>query len=165
MMCAIRTSLATTARYGLALEVMSLLGNPFDGHTLEEQLEQVERLAGVMPKRYHVCRDYKGHSVDSETCQVIIAGGKKWISVSIKQEMKRSSFIDPEIGHQRFDAKLGRNWLNSMLRGAQNAFLSADWHNPRKVLAHLRQILPLSGLGSWPRTSRCCAHASKAGVG
>ncbi len=68
----VKTSLATMAWGGFALGAMSLPGNPFDGHTLEEQLEQVERLTGLMPKRCHVDRGYKGHGVDSEICRVII---------------------------------------------------------------------------------------------
>ncbi len=139
----VKTSLATTAWGGFALGAMALPGNPFDGHTLEEQLEQVERLTGTMPKRCHVDRGYKGHGVDSETCRVIIAGSRKGISKAIKQEMKRRSSIEPEIGHQKFDGKLGRNWLKGMLGDAQNAILCAAGHNLRKILAHLRHLFVL----------------------
>ena len=139
----VKTSLATTAWGGFALGAMALPGNPHDGHTLEGQLEQVERLAGMMPKRCHVDRGYKGHGVDSEICRVIIAGSRKGISKAIKQEMKRRSSIEPEIGHQKFDGKLGRNWLKGMLGDAQNAILCAAGHNLRKILAHLRHLFVL----------------------
>ena len=56
----------------------------------------------------------------------------------IKKEMKRRSGIEPEIGHQKADGKLGRNWLKGMLGDAQNAILCAAGHNMRKILAHLR---------------------------
>ena len=167
----VKTSLATTAWGGFALGAMSLPGNPFDGHTLEEQLEQVERLAGTMPKRCHVDRGYtirlrrigrngprgplppegrgpkarvRGHGVDSEICRVIIAGSRKGLSKALKQEMKRRSSIEPEIGHQKFDGKLGRNWLKGMLGDAQNAILCAAGHNLRKILAHLRRLFVLA---------------------
>lgn len=139
----VKTSLATTAWGGFAVGAMSLPGNPFDGHTLEEQLEQVERLAGTMPERCHVDRGYKGHGVDPEICRVIIAGSRKGISKAMKREMKRRSSIEPEIGHQKFDGKLGRNWLKGMLGDAQNAVLCAAGHNLRKILAHLRHLFVL----------------------
>jgi transposase, IS5 family len=139
----VKTSLATTAWGGFALGAMSLPGNPFDGHTLEVQLEQVERLTGMMPRRCHVDRGYKGHGVDPESCRVIIAGSRKGISKAIKKEMKRRSGIEPEIGHQKSDGKLGRNWLKGVLGDAQNAILCAAGHNMRKILAHLRRLFVL----------------------
>lgn len=136
----VKTSLATTAWGGFAVGAKSLPGNPYDGHTLEEQLEQVAKLTGVMPKRCHVDRGYKGHGVDPESCRVIIAGSRKGISKAIKKEMKRRSAIEPEIGHQKADGKLGRNWLKGVLGDAQNAVLCAVGHNLRKILAHLRRL-------------------------
>jgi IS5 family transposase len=139
----LKTSLATTAWGGFVLGAMSLPGNPFDGRTLEEQLEQVERLTGKMPKRCHVDRGYTGHSVDSETCRVIIARSRKGISKALKRGMKRRSGIEPEIGHQKADGKLGRNWLKGMIGDAQNAILCAAGHNLRKILARLRRLFVL----------------------
>jgi IS5 family transposase len=77
--------------------------------------------------------------VDPETCRVIIAGSRKGISKAIKKEMERRSGIEPEIGHQKADGKLGRNWLKGVLGDAQNAILCAAGHNLRKILAHLRR--------------------------
>ena len=139
----VKTSLATTAFGGFAVGAMSLPGNPFDGHTLEEQLEQVARLTGAMPKRCHVDRGYKGHGVDADTCRVIIAGSRKGISKALKKEMKRRSSIEPEIGHQKADGKLGRNWLKGVRGDAHNAILCAVGANMRKILAHLRRLFVL----------------------
>lgn len=137
----VKTSLATTAWGGFALGAMSLPGTPHDGHTLEEQLEQVERLTGSMPKRCHVDLGYKGHGVDPESCRVIIAGSRKGITKALKKEMKRRSSIEPEIGHQKAEGKLGRNWLKGVRGDAQNAVLCAVGHNLRKILAHLRHLV------------------------
>ena len=158
MRCAIRTTLATTAWGGFALGAMSLPGNPFDGHTLEEQLEQVERLTGMMPKRCHVDRGYKGHGMDSETYHVIIAGSWKGISKAIKKEMKRRSGIEPALGHQKSDSKLGRSWLKGVPGDAENAGLCAAGHNLRKILAHFSRLFVLvwawlmAALRPMPRT-------------
>ena len=139
----VKTSLATTAWGGFALGAKSLPGTPYDGHTLEEQLDQVVTLTGMMPKRCHVDRGYKGHGVDPDSCRVIIAGSRKGITKAIKKEMKRRSAIEPEIGHQKADGKLGRNWLKGVLGDAQNAVLCAVGHNLRKILAHLRRLFAL----------------------
>jgi IS5 family transposase len=69
--------------------------------------------------------------------------GRKGISKVIKKEMKRRSAIEPEIGHQKSDGKLGRNWLKGVLGDAQNAILCAAGHNMRKILAHLRRLFVL----------------------
>ncbi len=139
----VKTSLATTAHGGFVLGAMACPGNPYDGHTLEEQLEQVERLTGRMPKRCHVDRGYKGHGVDPETCRVLIAGSRKGLSKALRKEMKRRSSIEPEIGHQKSDGKLGRNWLKGMQGDAINAVLCGMGHNLRKTLAHLRRLFVL----------------------
>lgn len=76
---------------------LSLPRAPFDGHTLEEQLDQVERLTGMIPRRCHVDCGYRGHGVDPVTCRVIIARSRKGISRAIKKEMKRRLGIEPEI--------------------------------------------------------------------
>ena len=61
----------------------------------------------------------------------------------MKREMKRRSGIEPEIGHQKSDGKLGRNWLKGVLGDAQKAVLCAVGHNLRKILAHLRRLFVL----------------------
>jgi len=139
----VKTSLATTAYGGFVLGAMSCPGNPYDGHTLEGQLEQVERLTGMMPKRCHVDRGYKGHGIDSARCRVLISGSRRGISKALKKEMKRRSAIEPEIGHQKYDGKLGRNWLKGSQGDALNAMLCGMGHNLRKILAHLRRLYVL----------------------
>lgn len=57
--------------------------------------------------------------------------------------MKRRSAIEPEIGHQKSDGKLGRNWLKGMQGDALNAMLCGMGHNLRKILAHLRRLFVL----------------------
>lgn len=57
--------------------------------------------------------------------------------------MKRRSSIEPEIGHQKADGKLGKNWLKGSLGDALNAMLCGMGHNLRKILAHLRRLFVL----------------------
>ncbi len=50
-----------------------LAGNPYDGHTLASQLEQVESLTGPRPRRCLVDQGYRGHEVDLTQTKVGIS--------------------------------------------------------------------------------------------
>ncbi len=50
-----------TAGGQFILGMQTLPGNPYDGHTLSGQIEQVERLTGITVERAYVDRGYKGH--------------------------------------------------------------------------------------------------------
>jgi IS5 family transposase len=52
---------------------MALPGNPYDGHTLEGQIEQTERLTGVTVRRAYVDRGYRSHGVDPRRAEVHVA--------------------------------------------------------------------------------------------
>lgn len=61
----VKTSIAVTnartAGGQFIVGMQALPGNPYDGHTLSGQIEQVERLTGVTVERAYVDRGYKGH--------------------------------------------------------------------------------------------------------
>jgi IS5 family transposase len=88
-----------------------------------------------------VDKGYKGHDV--KLCQVIVSGSRRGITKALKKEMKRRSSIEPEIGHQKTDGKLGRNWLRGTLGDMMNAILCGVGANLRKILAKLRKRLYL----------------------
>lgn len=46
----VKVSVATTAKEGLVIGMRSMPGNPYDGHTVDSQLEQVEILTGGEPQ-------------------------------------------------------------------------------------------------------------------
>ncbi|MGX0904860.1 IS5 family transposase [Roseovarius sp. MBR-79] len=52
---------ATTTEGGFVVGMRSLQGNPYDGHTLHEALEQVETLTDQRPDMAFVDRGYRGH--------------------------------------------------------------------------------------------------------
>jgi hypothetical protein len=47
--------------------------NPYDGHTLDGQLDQVERLTGQLPAMAFVDRGYRGNGVPEERSRMLIA--------------------------------------------------------------------------------------------
>lgn len=49
----VKVALAVTNKESFVLGCRSMPGNPYDGHTLAETLEQAEILSGVAAKRYY----------------------------------------------------------------------------------------------------------------
>ena len=116
-------------------------GNPYDGHTLAEALEQVEILTGRRPSLAVVDRGYRGHGV--ETTRVLISGTRHGITPALAKLLRRRSAIEPEIGHMKTDGRLARSPLKGTTGDAIFAVLCACGHNIRKILAHLRALLSL----------------------
>ena len=114
--------------------------NPYDGHTLDGQLDQVERLTGKVPDIAFVNRGYKGHGVAEERCRVLISGTRR-LGYALKRHLRRRSAVEPELGHMKNDGLLGRNFLKGMQGDAMNAFLCGAGHNLRKMLAWIRLCL------------------------
>lgn len=52
--------MAVTAKEGVVVGMRSMPGNPYDGHTVDSQLEQVEILTGEAPKIALADRGYRG---------------------------------------------------------------------------------------------------------
>ena len=110
-----KVSVATTNRGGFVIGIRALSGNPYDGHTLAEALEQVETLTDRRPGMAFVDRGYRGHGV--EDVKVFISGAKRGVTGTIAKLLRRRSAIEPMIGHMKNDGRLRR----STLKGTQGA--------------------------------------------
>jgi len=73
----VKVSLAVTHREGFVVGIQACPGNPYDGHTLDGQLDQVERLTGKLPAYTFVDRGYKGHRIPEERSRVLISGTRR----------------------------------------------------------------------------------------
>jgi len=73
----VKVSLAVTHEEGFVVGIHTCPDNPYDGHTLEGQLDQIERLTGKVPAYTFVDRGYKGHGVPEERTRVLISGTRK----------------------------------------------------------------------------------------
>ena len=142
----VKVGVVSTSKDNFVVGIKSLPGNPYDGHTLRECLEQVERLTGALPKEAYVDRGYKGHGVADVSTW--IAGAKRGVTAAIKKKLKRRNAVEPVIGHMKNDGRLGRNFLKGAEGDAINALLCGAGHNLRKILrrlallyAHIRQQL------------------------
>jgi len=133
-----KVSVTTTHREGFIVGMRSMPGNPYDGHTLREALEQVEILTDTRPKQAFVDRGYRGHGV--QTTAVYIAGQKRGMTPALRRDLRRRSAIEPMIGHMKTDGRLSRCALKGTLGDALHAVLCGCGHNIRMILAHLRAL-------------------------
>ena len=134
-----KVSIATTIDEGFVVGMRALPGNPYDGHTLSEALEQVEILTEQRPAITVVDRGYRGHGV--ETTRVLISGSRRGLTPSLKALLRRRSAIEPEIGHMKTDGRLARCPLKGTRGDAIFAVLCGCGHNIRKILNHIRYLL------------------------
>ncbi len=134
-----KVSVATTTQGGFVVGMRSLPGNPYDGHTLHEALEQVEILTDRRPDMAFVDRGYRGHGV--ETVKVFISGARRGVTRTIAKQLRRRSAIEPMIGHMKNDGRLTRCPLKGTTGDALFAVLCGCGHNIRMILRHLRIFL------------------------
>src|SRR5882724_2884603 len=131
------------------LHARALPGNPYDGHTLRDVIEDTQKLTGCEIERGFVDKGYRGHSTANPR-RVFISGQKRGVFGAIKRELRRRSAIEPIIGHMKSDGHLGRCRLKGRDGDAINVILTAVGHNLRRVLAWLTDLLTQS----WPSSGR-----------
>lgn len=132
----VKVSIVTTLTGGLVVGARSMPGNPYDGHTLHEALEQANILSEVKPEMVFVDRGYRG--VEVEQVQIWRSGQKRGVTRGLKAMIQRRSAVEPTIGHMKSDGKLDRNWLKGALGDALNAVLCGAGHNLRLIINKLK---------------------------
>lgn len=145
-----KSSIAKT-KTGVIVGAMALKGNPFDGHTLPEQLDQIKRLSGMNVKNALVDRGYRGRKWIDDTKVEIPGAGKPTDSYYTKQKARkkfcRRAGIEPVIGHIKQDHRMQRNYLKGTLGDAINTMLAAAGYNLKhwlnKVIFVLKTIYEL----------------------
>jgi IS5 family transposase len=110
-----KVSVATTLDEGFVVGMRSFPGNPYDGHTLQEAIEQVEILTDQRPDLAVVDRGYRGHA-ETRT-RVLISGTRRGLTPKLIVDLRRRSAIEPEIGHMKTDGRLSRCPLKGTLAG------------------------------------------------
>lgn len=79
-------------------------GNPYDGHTLDDLLQQTKTITGVPVKTVVVDLGYRGwHATEAE----VIHRGRK-LSKRDKLWLRRRSALEAIIGHMKVDGLLER---------------------------------------------------------
>src|SRR5690242_11466715 len=83
----VKVSVAATNREGLVVGMLTLPGNPYDGHTLTPALVQVERMTGTAIERAYLDRGYRGHGLDPR--RVFISAQRRGVTPTIRRELRR----------------------------------------------------------------------------
>jgi IS5 family transposase len=158
----VKASFATTLRETFVVGARSFTGNPYDGHTLTEQLEQTEILCNTVAAEVYVDRGYRGHRHPGDA-KVILAGQKRGVSPLQRKRLNRRNTIEPIIGHMKQDGKLRRCFLKGVLGDAMNVILCGAGQNIRKLLKWLywALLLVLSRLGITPISNHSYGSANK----
>ncbi len=141
----VKVSLTTTNRRckggQFILHAKALPGNPYDGHTLKQVIEETEALTGRKIERAYVDKGYRGHDAP-KPLRVFKSGQKRGVHGQIRRELRRRSAIEAVIGHCKTDGHLDRNFLKGRLGDQINAVMSAVGYNLRLILKWLRKLLP-----------------------
>ena len=140
----VKVSLTTTNKRckggQFILHAKALPGNPYDGHTLREVIEETEALTGREIERAYVDKGYRGHDA-AKPRRVFKSGQKRGVHGQIKKELRRRSAIEPVIGHCKSDGHLGRNYLKGRNGDQINAVMTAVGYNFRLILKWLKALL------------------------
>lgn len=133
----VKASLAITHKSNLMVGARTFPGNPYDGHSLQEQLEQVNILIEDTGKKVkEVIVDLGFTGVDQDNPGVQIIHRRKYKSLTRQQRswLKRRQAVEPAIGHLKNDNRMDRCWLKGQQGDALHAVLCAAGYNLRWLL-------------------------------
>jgi IS5 family transposase len=142
----VKVSVATTLAHAkggqFITHTKALPGNPYDGHTLDIVIPEMEALIGNIIERLLADKGYRGHNAPPDyKFRVFTSGQKRRVTPKIKRELRRRSAIEPVIGHLKAEHRMGRNYLWHREGDAINAVLAAVGYNFRRLLRWLQLLL------------------------
>lgn len=133
-----KVSLVYTQNTGVIVGALGLR-NEYDGHTLEQALQQTSRLTGHPPKTATVDRGYKGKSKVGETLIQIpkpfnLNKTTKYQQNKLKKSFRRRAAIEPLISHLKTDHRLSRNFYKGIFGDNINVMLCAAAFNFKRMM-------------------------------
>ena len=140
-----KASLVLTQKTGIIVGAMTFKTNVYDGHTLEDVLEQTKDLTGRTPRTATVDRGYKGKQTVGET-QVNIPKPRLKRDTAYQKRKKRKYFrrraaIEPIIGHLKSDHRVARNFLKGQIGDSMNFTMAAAGFNFKKLMVKLKETV------------------------
>jgi len=128
-------SFVTTSKNNWIVSAKAIHGNPYDGHTLKESIDQMERVCNVLPKDIYADMGYKGKIPIHENINLHLSrSGKKKITPWERMWLRRRNAIEPIFSHAKYYHRMNRNHLLGKAGDKINAILSAVGCNFRKLL-------------------------------
>ena len=133
----VKVGIASTLKGNLIVGARAFHGNPYDGHTLTEQLEQATILmqdSDAKPATAFVDLGYRGVDADNPDVHIVHRGKAKRISEQDRRLLKRRQAIEPIIGHLKADHRMGRCHLKGEQGDRLHAVLCAAGYNIKWLL-------------------------------
>jgi IS5 family transposase len=132
-----KVGIACSQKDGFVVGMRSYPGNPYDGHTLDDLLQQSQIISSVIVKTVAVDLGYRGWH---ETNANVIHRGKT-LSKRQKKRLRRRSALEAMIGHMKVDGLLERCHLKGLQGDAIHAILCGIGHNLRQMRAFWAALL------------------------
>jgi hypothetical protein len=138
----VKVGIATTLKGNLIVGARSFPGNPYDGHTLNEQLKQASILmqaTGMKPQTVYVDLGYRGVDQANPGIDIKHRGKFKSLTQEERKNLKRRQAIEPIIGHLKADHRMNRCHLQGADGDSLHAVLCAAGYLHSLVAADDRQ--------------------------
>jgi len=124
-----KVSVAVTSKGGWFIGAKAFHGNPYDGHTLQETMEQVEKISPVKPEHAFLDMGYRGHNYEGETEVHVDKRRRGRTPLSLWKWMKRRAAVEPSIGHLKRGHRMDKNRLKGEEGDKINAVMSVAGMN------------------------------------
>jgi IS5 family transposase len=138
-----KSGIVLTKTTKIVVGAIAFEDNPYDGHTLEEHLEQTEYLTGSRPKTGIVDRGYRGKKKINGTEIISPSVPKKGTSQYEKRKARKRfrarAGIEPVIGHIKHDHRMLRNYLKGVVGDQLNTILAGTGFNLKKMLNRIKE--------------------------
>lgn len=136
-----KVGIAVAGTKGLIVGARSFPGNPYDGDTLAEQLEQARTLmqdTGTVPTMAIVDLGYRAREVAG--VQILHRGKAKSLTRRQWRWIKRRQAVEPVIGHLKQEHRLDRCWLKGAQGDALVAHGAAAGYNLRWLMQFIAPL-------------------------
>ncbi len=140
-----KVGIVTTSRKGrkIITAVKAFSGNPFDGHTIDPLLSQMENNGLKLPKEIIYDRGGKGNS-EIKGVRILTPGKAKKTDTAYQRQLKRKKFrsragIEPIIGHLKTDHRMAQNYLLDESGIQINALMACTAWNLKKLMEILKE--------------------------
>ena len=133
----VKVGIATTLQGNLIVGARTFPGNPYDRHTLNEQLEQASILmqaTGMKPLTVYVDLGYRAVDQANPGIDIKHRGEFKSLTEQEKKMLKRRQAIEQIIGHLKADHRMNRCHLQGADGDSLLAVLCAAGYNIRWLL-------------------------------
>jgi IS5 family transposase len=133
----VKVGIVSTLKHSLILGARAFHGNPYDGHTLQAQIEQATILmqdTGIKPSTAFADLGYRGVEADIADVRLVHRGKIKRLTHEERKLLKRRQAIEPVIGHLKQDHRMERCHLKGEQGDRLHAVLCAAGYNIKWLL-------------------------------